>query len=229
MDNTLSNNLIYFRKQAGYSQELLAEKLHVSRQTISRWECNDAIPDTENLIELSKLYGVSLDLLVNIDASTIAPLESNDSVTDNDKGESNTPKDYKDQDILEKLKSYQKQVTNAYNKGKEVLVRNKVGKHMLSISILSFLCAMAYVVTGLFIPNTWGIAWLVFLLIPFIICTVLAIKTKKAVIFCYPLIPLAVFYAVSWFTGLWHPMWLVFMTIPIYYIFAVMFDKRKSR
>ncbi|CUO37688.1 helix-turn-helix transcriptional regulator [Turicibacter bilis] len=46
------------------SQEQLADKLQVSRQTISKWELGESIPDTENLILLSKFYGVSIDYLL---------------------------------------------------------------------------------------------------------------------------------------------------------------------
>ena len=60
----LGNKLYELRKKHHLSQEELAEKLGVSRQAISKWECGDALPDTDNLISISKLYGVSLDELV---------------------------------------------------------------------------------------------------------------------------------------------------------------------
>lgn len=61
---TLGNKLYELRKEAGLSQEELAEKLDVSRQAVSKWECGDSLPDTDNLITISKLFGVSLDELV---------------------------------------------------------------------------------------------------------------------------------------------------------------------
>lgn len=57
--------LSQLRKQNGYSQEELAEKLSISRQAISKWERGESSPDTDTLIALAKLYGVSLDELVN--------------------------------------------------------------------------------------------------------------------------------------------------------------------
>lgn len=60
----LYENLAHLRKEAGLSQQDLAERLNVSRQTISKWELGTALPSTENLIGLSRLYGVSLDFLV---------------------------------------------------------------------------------------------------------------------------------------------------------------------
>ena len=60
----LSEKLAALRKEHGYSQLYVAERLQVSRQAISRWEVGSSVPSTENLMELSRLYGVSLDDLV---------------------------------------------------------------------------------------------------------------------------------------------------------------------
>ena len=60
----MQNNLIRLRKQAGLSQEDLADKLAVSRQAVSKWERGEALPDTDNLIRLAKLYNVSIDEIV---------------------------------------------------------------------------------------------------------------------------------------------------------------------
>lgn len=61
----LSEKLIYLRKEKGITQLGLAEKMNVSRQAISRWEVEDAVPSIENLKFLSKLYGVSLEMLLD--------------------------------------------------------------------------------------------------------------------------------------------------------------------
>ena len=65
MDYTIADRLIELRKENGYSQDELAEKLNISRQAISKWERAESLPDTENLIALSRLYNVTLDELVN--------------------------------------------------------------------------------------------------------------------------------------------------------------------
>lgn len=90
----LYEKLIHLRKQKGLSQLKLAEELGVSRQAISKWEVGTAVPSTENLRSLSKLYGVSLDYLVedkNIESSVendIAENEpSSDSISNEDKSE----------------------------------------------------------------------------------------------------------------------------------------------
>lgn len=63
----LADKLIELRKRNRMSQEDLAEKLNVSRQTISRWESNIAMPDADNLLGLSKVFNVTIDYLLNDD------------------------------------------------------------------------------------------------------------------------------------------------------------------
>ena len=60
-----SDNLIKLRKTKGWSQEDLADKLSLSRQAISKWEVGTSKPDIDNLVNLSKLFKVSIDQLVN--------------------------------------------------------------------------------------------------------------------------------------------------------------------
>lgn len=62
---TLGEKISKFRKENNHTQEQLADILGVSRQAISRWESDTAYPETEKLIRLGKLYGCSLDYLLN--------------------------------------------------------------------------------------------------------------------------------------------------------------------
>lgn len=64
MNIEIANRLVNLRKGNGLSQEALAEKLGISRQAVSKWERAEASPDTDNLIMLARLYGVSLDELL---------------------------------------------------------------------------------------------------------------------------------------------------------------------
>lgn len=61
---TFHNKLYNLRKQKGLSQEELANRLNVSRQTVSKWEIGDSTPDMEKLIAISDLFDISLDELV---------------------------------------------------------------------------------------------------------------------------------------------------------------------
>lgn len=61
----LKQKLSDLRKGKGLTQLELAEMLSVSRQAVSRWEVGAAVPTLDNLISLSKVYGVALDELVH--------------------------------------------------------------------------------------------------------------------------------------------------------------------
>ena len=67
MNVEIAQRLAARRKQAGLSQEALAEQLGVSRQAVSKWERSESSPDTDNLIALAQLYGVSLDDLLYVE------------------------------------------------------------------------------------------------------------------------------------------------------------------
>ena len=76
MNIETAKRLYEYRKANGYSQEELAAKIGVSRQAISKWERSESSPDTENLIALAKLYGVTLDTLLMGEAEpSAAPKE----------------------------------------------------------------------------------------------------------------------------------------------------------
>lgn len=70
----LSEKILTLRRARGLSQEALAEKLQVSRQAVSRWENGTALPDASNILQLSKLFGVSADYLLNNDWEENAPM-----------------------------------------------------------------------------------------------------------------------------------------------------------
>lgn len=63
----LGNNLFQARKKVGLSQETVAEKLGVSRQTVSKWETDEAVPDIYQTKKLAKLYNLTLDELIEFD------------------------------------------------------------------------------------------------------------------------------------------------------------------
>ena len=65
----LSEKLQLLRKKNGYSQEQLADKLGIARQTVSKWENGQAVPELKGLIQLSELYGVTIDRIVKEDDS----------------------------------------------------------------------------------------------------------------------------------------------------------------
>lgn len=64
---TLGNSLYHARRKNGLSQEAVAEQLGVSRQTISKWELDETLPDICQSKKLSQLYHLTLDELVDFD------------------------------------------------------------------------------------------------------------------------------------------------------------------
>lgn len=64
MTMEFNNKLYNLRKQKGLSQEELANRLNISRQTVSKWEVGESTPDMEKLVALSDLFEISLDELV---------------------------------------------------------------------------------------------------------------------------------------------------------------------
>ncbi|MBP3481694.1 MAG: helix-turn-helix transcriptional regulator [Clostridia bacterium] len=63
----LGNSLFQARKKCGLSQEDVAEKLGVSRQTVSKWETDETVPDIRQSKKMAVLYNVSLDELIDFD------------------------------------------------------------------------------------------------------------------------------------------------------------------
>lgn len=78
----LGESLAQARKKAGLTQEAVAEKLGVSRQTISKWETDETLPDIRQSKKLADLYQVTLDELVAFDLEVQELTEMIDRVSD---------------------------------------------------------------------------------------------------------------------------------------------------
>lgn len=63
----LGNNLFHERKRRGLSQEDVAQRLGVSRQTVSKWETGETVPDIRQSKKMAALYNISLDELIDFD------------------------------------------------------------------------------------------------------------------------------------------------------------------
>ena len=72
----LADKIITLRKKQGWSQEELAEKLEVSRQSVSKWEGGLSVPDLNKIIAMSTLFGVSTDFLLKDELEEITPSET---------------------------------------------------------------------------------------------------------------------------------------------------------
>lgn len=68
---TIAEKIKKLRKDNNMTQEDLAEKLHVSRQTISKWETNVVIPDADNIVSICKLFNITTDELLDYKVETV--------------------------------------------------------------------------------------------------------------------------------------------------------------
>jgi transcriptional regulator with XRE-family HTH domain len=73
----LADKIVLLRKKLGWSQEELAEKMNVSRQSVSKWESTNSIPDLNKIIKLAEIFDVSTDFLLKDDIEALDPLSEN--------------------------------------------------------------------------------------------------------------------------------------------------------
>ncbi|MCR5231574.1 MAG: helix-turn-helix transcriptional regulator [Acholeplasmatales bacterium] len=217
MNIETANRLYELRKKNGLSQEDVADKLGISRQAVSKWERAEASPDTDNLISLAKLYGVSLDELLNTEKS----LEFNLENPIEEKEDKELDQEVLDDDDLD---------DDNQNKKMQPI------KAILDGSML-FICVIAYLIVGFLSPYGWSCYWVLFLLIPMVSSLYDAIKLRRMSRFLYPLLVVFIYcflgkrfenveYSIfgNTFVGFWHPLWVLFITIPVYYVIARVVD-----
>lgn len=195
MNYEMANRFTELRKQHGLSQEQLAEKLGVSRQAVSKWERAEASPDIENLSALARLYGITIDELIN---GAQQPFPENDSEAYADNRENSE----------QSIESDPSEISE--NNGSSGIT------FLLHGFPFAMIVLIAYFLTG-FLLDAWYINWLLFLLIPCWYGMVTAIRTHRPALFPYPVLIAAVYLVLGFWRDLWHPGWVVFFTIPIYY------------
>lgn len=81
----VSEKLYELRKEANLSQEEVANKLNVSRQTVSKWETDQSTPDFDKIAPLCELYNISADDLLNLNTKEKTEVHKNDNKKDKDK------------------------------------------------------------------------------------------------------------------------------------------------
>lgn len=251
MNKQTADRLFQYRKANGYSQEELASKIGVSRQAISKWERGESSPDTDNLIALARLYQITIDELINgTDEAYTAP-NSDDGNTD-----ANTPPEHNDSKSTHVSFRNGIHVHDGTDKvdisfsGIHVETKNGERVHIGSSgvetegiddeymfkrqpswmhAILPAAMIIAYLLIGFTLDRGWSHGWLLFFLIPIIESFIAAVKTKNPSAFAYPVLVVTVYLTIGMFMSLWHPTWILFLTIPIYYVIAdAVRQKRKD-
>lgn len=224
----IADKLVKLRKKYGYSQEELADKLGISRQAVSKWERAEASPDTDNLICLAKLYGVSLDelLATDVDLDTLIKEQVKDKAKNKDKIIID------DKGVFVQDGDGSSVVINntgihmtSHGKVKRKIRRSRLGIVTdLLEGTLFLLATIAYLLLGL-LAGMWHNGWVVFF-IPEIVCSLIrAIDKRNAHHFNMPLTATFTFFFVCMIypgleADLWRIMWVVFLAIPVYYSFV---------
>ena len=157
MNIEIANRLVQLRKANNLSQEELAAKIGISRQAVSKWERAEASPDTDNLIDLARLYRISLDELLRAEEPSVP-------------------------------EAAEKPMDTAAAPQSSALVN--IGTGHLHVEDGH---ANGVQMSG----DTW--------------------RENRWLRFPYPLLALIVFLGLGFGGGWWHPGWLVFLTIPLYY------------
>ena len=249
MNIEIANRLVKLRKDKNLSQEALANALGISRQAVSKWERAECSPDTDNLILLSKLYGISLDELLNTDQNKF----ESDVALESDVKEDDTKeaKNYvhislkhgvhiKEQDgeevhvgwdgiHIKESDGEEVHVNWRGNvKGAHWLPHWRTEKHWESCENkkdnnkkfpLSIIIIVAYIILGIKY-QLWHPGWIVFLMIPIFQSIMTAIKQRNIMHFCYPALVFLYIGYQGFVKQEWYLHWLWILTIPVFYSVA---------
>ena len=249
---TLANKLYELRKTAGFSQEELAEKLEVSRQAISKWERGEALPDTDNLISLAKLYCVSLDELVGNDTIKTEKVNSNSDNT-NYENQEEKPNENSNGIHVKVDGADEKVKVDVDTSGVQVYVKDlddddddddddgevyysyntpsQNKKHTVLRLLYNLpypiITTIAFLLWG-FLADGWGVAWTLYITIPVYYSIIDCIRAKRLSCFVYPIFVTFIYCFLGAQWNLWHPLWVIFLTIPIFYPIANAIDKKSN-
>lgn len=195
MNIEIANRLVQYRKTRGLSQEGLAAELGLSRQAVSKWERAEASPDTDNLIALARLYGVSIDtLLLNGEV----PLAQTAAVTADTQQPNPTPvpSEQPSQQLWQQPPHGEPPTETSLQDGLYAHYRQlspgargllKLIALAAGVMLFGVYCILSWIFPGL--RDAYGA-----------LCTI-------------------VYLLLGFVCNLWHPGWLIFLTVPIYYSF----------
>ena len=195
----------------------MASKLGISRQSVSKWERAEASPDTDNLICLAKIYGVSLDELLSNDQSVEEIAEEVKETTTSKECDTVTITDDEGQSI--KIKDghikFEKEDGTEEEKSLGLIICDTI---VLALTLTGYF-------VWSFVFDAWEVSWVVWVLMPAVMSIFEAIAKRKIAKFVYPCLVTAVYLFLGMQFDLWHPYWFLFITIPFFYIIADNVDK----
>lgn len=261
MNVSTAERLLQYRKQNNLTQEELADKLGVSRQAVSKWERAEAAPDTDNLIALAQLYGVTLDELLGFAPEEGADIGHNEFDGDDDststKKESGTHVTWtlkdglyvKDDDTEVRINAHGifvkegSEWTDTDGNGKKYSVddldidedikntvktnienlSNRKKAESLCSSIYGALVLVGFIVWGI-VADAWYVSWTLFLTLPIPTSILTCVWTKRLQDFAIYAVASFAYLFIGMMFGMWHPYWVIMLSIPVYYIIASSVD-----
>ena len=233
MNIVTANRLLDYRKKNNLSQEELAEKIGVSRQAVSKWERAEASPDTDNLIKLAEIYGVSLDELIKgenekTEKADFPQPDENTNYVEHErvsfkKGIHVHSKDGEKVDVSFRNGVHVKSKDGSrvhvgfdgvyVHDGEKVRAYTDENGHVMVDEALAafFIWGFSGVMCG------WALSWVCFLAIPIYHSLVDAIFSRNPNHFAYPVLCVAFQMIAGFLFGGWAWSWIAYLTIPVYY------------
>lgn len=249
MTQELGKRLAEIRKRNGYSQDELAQKLKVSRQSICNWESGESSPSLDYMMDMAKLYKVSLDDLINLDIPVedlykekvdVDPSDIKDKkekgdkfswnkngihIFDNESGDRVdidfngihiNSNDFKDNKII---------IEENKNKRRNRMINNVAS---LVDGIMIFLIMGVYLTLGFINSEYWNLFWPLVFTFEIPSALIRTFGKKEANKFPIVWICLTVYCFLGTFGIGWHPYWVIFFIIPIYYLIINSIKKIKE-
>ena len=214
MNIEIANRLVELRKKNGLSQEELADKLGLSRQAVSKWERAESSPDTDNLICLAKLYNVSLDDLLQTsqDVEEIA-----EDVKEKESEKENSIKELKEKLEEKRWANLSPEEAARYKKISSI-------DHIVT-GVMYIVAAAIYFTISFLYNDQWQKLWVIFLVPVFLSSIISCIKKRRFTPFAFPVLVAFVYLTIGMYLNIWHPTWIIFFAVPLFYTLAGPLDK----
>ena len=165
----ISDKILSLRKENGLSQEAFAEKLGVSRQSVSKWESGTAMPDIDKIVSISEIFGVSTDFLLKKDSAETPSFDEAYDPELDDTVKPETPiviseSFYPDEALCEdddedfKLASEEENAVfmSAENGGDEAESKKNKSKKRSVKTVVAWVLVICIMIATLCIPLFWG-------------------------------------------------------------------------
>lgn len=209
---SFSENLQFLRKRDKITQEELADKLQVSRQSVSKWETGEAYPETEKIIALCDIFNVTMDVLMRGNAAQY-------NVSSADRREA--------EDCYGRTEGEGEENCDppAAKKNSSRIIGEAISGAIMVCAVVAYLCM------GIF-SRLWHPGWLVFLLAVSLCAFVdkvfknnsdnpskkyrpLGARILKGLADMTLFLSITVYLFIGLVYGIWHPSWVIFIIAPV--------------